>query len=308
MAIDHDQIHKTLIEHFFREFMELFCPQEAALIDFAVVEFLREEYFTDIMRGRKRVLDLVAKVRLKDGSERFILVHIEFESRRRTVDFPKRMFEYFCQLFLRHGTDVVAVAVFTDRKAARKAVPEKFELAFSEKSSLRFNYHVIKLSNLDYRAFLNSKNPLAYALMAKMNWSRREIVRHKADFLRMILGAGIDPARQSLLLEYVETYMPLVASQQTEFEQLIETDSTYKEVEKMVTTYERAGIEKGRLEGRVEGRLSAKQEVLVGLLRKRFHRVPQRLVRKIQQTQDDGRLDELIFKTMDMENLADLGL
>ncbi len=141
-----------------------------------------------------------------------------------------------------------------------------------------------------------------------MNWSRREIVRHKADFLRMILGAGIDPARQSLLLEYVETYMPLVASQQTEFEQLIETDSTYKEVEKMVTTYERAGIEKGRLEGRVEGRLSAKQEVLVGLLRKRFHRVPQRLVRKIQQTQDDGRLDELIFKTMDMENLADLGL
>ena len=145
-----------------------------------------------------------------------------------------------------------------------------------------------------------------------MNWSRREIVRHKADFLRMILGAGIDPARQSLLLEYVETYMPLVASQQTEFEQLIETDSTYEEVEKMVTAYERVGIEKGRLEGRVEGRvegrLSAKQEVLLGILRKKVHRLPQHLLQKIQRIQDDGRLDDLIYKAVDLEKLSDLGL
>ncbi|MDZ7618387.1 MAG: hypothetical protein U1E05_15385 [Patescibacteria group bacterium] len=31
--IDHDQIFKNLIGEFFREFMELFCPDEAALID-----------------------------------------------------------------------------------------------------------------------------------------------------------------------------------------------------------------------------------------------------------------------------------
>ncbi len=35
--IDHDQIFKQLIEAFFREFMELFCPDEAALIDFTRV-------------------------------------------------------------------------------------------------------------------------------------------------------------------------------------------------------------------------------------------------------------------------------
>ena len=50
MPIDHDQIFKQLIEAFFREFMELFCPDEAALIDFSKVEFLREEHFTDIVR------------------------------------------------------------------------------------------------------------------------------------------------------------------------------------------------------------------------------------------------------------------
>ncbi len=67
MPIDHDQIFKRLIEAFFREFMELFCPNEARVIDFSNVEFLRQEHFTDVKRGLRRRLDLVAKVGLKIG-------------------------------------------------------------------------------------------------------------------------------------------------------------------------------------------------------------------------------------------------
>jgi len=58
--IDHDQIFKGLIEAFFREFMELFCPGEAQVMDFGRVEFLREEHFTDVQAGTRRRLDLVA--------------------------------------------------------------------------------------------------------------------------------------------------------------------------------------------------------------------------------------------------------
>jgi len=60
MAIDHDQIFKTLIETFFQEFMELFCPGEAELIDFNKIEFMKHEYFTDLTGGRRKQLDLVA--------------------------------------------------------------------------------------------------------------------------------------------------------------------------------------------------------------------------------------------------------
>jgi hypothetical protein len=77
MPIDHDQIFKQLIEAFFREFMELFCPDEAALIDFSRLEFLGEEHFTDTRRGLRRLLDLVVKAGLKSGGERFVLVHGE---------------------------------------------------------------------------------------------------------------------------------------------------------------------------------------------------------------------------------------
>ena len=105
MSIDHDQIFKPLIEAFFREFMELFCPDEGALIDFSRLEFLGEEHFTDTSRGLRRFLDLVVKAGLKSGGERFVLVHGEFEASRKERDLPRRMFRYYCQLFLRYGTD-----------------------------------------------------------------------------------------------------------------------------------------------------------------------------------------------------------
>jgi hypothetical protein len=58
MSIDHDQVFKTLIEAFLAEFMLLFCPKEAAAIDFSRIEFLRKEYFTDTQRGKRRAMDL----------------------------------------------------------------------------------------------------------------------------------------------------------------------------------------------------------------------------------------------------------
>ena len=80
--INHDQIFKTLIKEFFEEFMELFLPEVGKEIDFKQVEFLEQEFFTDINHGRKKLLDLVAKVKLLNGNEEYILIHTEFESRK----------------------------------------------------------------------------------------------------------------------------------------------------------------------------------------------------------------------------------
>jgi hypothetical protein len=65
---------------------------------------------------------------------------------------------------------------------------------------MRFEYYLVKLKHLDYRRYLDSANPLAYALIAKMNYNRRERVRLKADFLRLNLGSGVDPARRSVVV------------------------------------------------------------------------------------------------------------
>jgi len=222
MPVDHDQILKRLIEAFFREFMELFCPAIAKLIDFSTVEFLRQEYFTDIRAGSRRRMNLVAKVGLKAGGEKFVLVHGEFEASRKERDFPRRMFKYFCQLFLRYDTEIVPIAVFTDDARWKTPVPDHFRLRLPGKTFVQFAFHLIKLKHLDHRQFLDSNNPLAYALMAKMDYNRKERVRLKADFLRLILSCPVDPARQSLLVEFVETYLPLAGREQAEFQRIFQ--------------------------------------------------------------------------------------
>ena len=98
-------------------------------------------------------------------------------------------------------------------------MPDYFELSLAGKKFMRFEYHLVKLKNLDYRQFLESNNPLAYGLMAKMEYNRKDRARLKADFLRWILACPTDPARQSLLVEFVETYVALADHEQAEFQQ-----------------------------------------------------------------------------------------
>jgi hypothetical protein len=49
--IDHDQLFKQLISTFFLEFLDLFAPELAVNIDQDNLEFLPQEYFTDIIEG-----------------------------------------------------------------------------------------------------------------------------------------------------------------------------------------------------------------------------------------------------------------
>ena len=100
----------------------------------------------------------------------FALIIAESRSRDQPAGrFPQRMFEYFCQLYLRHRLPVVPIAVFSDDADWSQPIPDSFELTLSPRSRVRFDFHLIKLSQLDHRQFLKSSNPLAFALMAMMN-------------------------------------------------------------------------------------------------------------------------------------------
>ena len=263
--VDHDQIFKRLFTEFFREFMELFLPKQAAGIDFRRVTFLDKEHFTDTQRGRHKRLDLVARVGLKGGGEEYVLVHTEFESRRKG-DFPRRMFEYCSQLYLRYGKPVIPVAVFSDQAVWRKRVSDEFRMGFQAETYIRFRYHLIKLRDYNHRDFLERENPIGFALMARSGYDRRQRVRLKADFLRLITGSRVNPARRSLLVEFVESYMLLDRQEQQRFDKLIEREAKYREVKKMVTIYEKRGIKKGIEKGIEKGAEKARRDLAGKLL------------------------------------------
>ena len=146
--------------------------------------------------------------------------------------------------------------------------------------------------------------------MAKMDYNRRERVRLKADFLRLILRSPVDPARRSLLVEFVETYLPLAGREKTEFQQIVTADQQYAEVERMITVYEKDGIKKGRQEGRQEGLQEGLekglQKALILQLEKRFGKLDDAVKRRVRRLRSAERLDSLLLAVLDAKSVDDL--
>ena len=291
--INHDQIFKNLIQEFFKEFMEGFLPEIAEEIDFSCVEFLKDEFFSDLTKGRKKLLDLVAKVRLKKGDEEYILIHTEFESRKPGKDFPERMFRYFCHLYLKLGKRIIPIVLFTDDHKWEKPVPDTFRMEFKNREYLKYFYHSIKLKHYNWRDFVNSNNPVIYALMAKMDYSRKEIAKLKLEFLRLITQAEHNKARQSFLLEFIDAYIRLNKKEQQEFQQAIE-ELAPKEVVNMITTFEK------------QGALKTAKEDVVEVLEIKFKDIPYPLKEKIEYCDDIKKLKKLFRQALRATSINEL--
>ena len=163
--MDHDSNFKELITAFFVEFVELFLPDAAEYIDKESLEFLDKEVFTDVLAGKRLETDIVVKARMR-GQETFFLVHVENQASAQS-EFPKRMFKYFSRLFEKYDLPIYPVVIFSyDRP--KRAEPSRFEVSLPGRTVLQFDYTVIQLNQLPWRNFINQLNPVASALMAKM--------------------------------------------------------------------------------------------------------------------------------------------
>lgn len=113
--IDHDGLWKSVISEMFSEFFLFFAPNLWEQVDFSKEpKFLQQELFqivTDKKKGR-RIADQIVKVKLKNGKEEWILVHIEVQGESEP-DFPERMFQYFYRIYDRYKQKIVAIAVIT---------------------------------------------------------------------------------------------------------------------------------------------------------------------------------------------------
>jgi len=96
-----DEAWKQVIERFFPDLLRFFVPQFCADVDFSRgVEFLNieMEQLSPKSRGGAKFADKLAKVYLKDGTEQWILVHIEVQGDAEE-EFSLRMFRYFYRIY-----------------------------------------------------------------------------------------------------------------------------------------------------------------------------------------------------------------
>lgn len=243
--IDHDRLFKELLTTFFAEFVELFLPNVSAHMERDSVEFLDKELFSDITAGEKHEVDLLARARVR-GEDAFFLIHVENQAKPQ-AEFGKRMFRYFARLHEKYDVPIYPVVIFSYDEPKR-AEPDRFQVALAGRLVLDFHYHVIQLNRLSWRDFINQPNPVASALMAKMQIEPRDRARVKLECLRMLVTLQLDPARSELIGSFMETYLKLNAVERAQYETAFETlpPAEKEEVMEVMTSWKREGLEEGR--------------------------------------------------------------
>ena len=295
--IQHDRLFKELFHTFFIEFIEVFFPKLAKLVDKSYIKFLAQEVFTDITAGEKHIVDVLVETRLS-GVEGFVLVHVESQSYRET-DFNERMHKYFCRLKEKHGKIIVPIAVFSHDSSKEEDDSYVIKLPFLK--VLEFNFLKLQLINKDWRKYIKSNNPAAAALMTRMNYSSKEAVKVKVQIARMIARMQLDPAKAALILVFSDTYIPLDEKQRDNYEQMLKKEMNHAEVNKYMqfTTYYH---EQGRKEGIKEGIKEGKADSIINALKWKFSMEPEGLRDKLMTLPLD-RLDKLVIEIMASQDI-----
>jgi Domain of unknown function (DUF4351) len=198
--------------------------------------------------------------------ETFFLIHIENQATAE-ARFPERVFRYLIRLFDKHNLPVYPIVIFSFDEPLRPE-PSSYKIEFPGFQVLDFNFKVIQLNRLNWRDFLNRPNPMASALMSKMQIAPEDRPRVKVECLRLLVTLQLDPARMTLISGFIDTYLRLNEQEESQFSEQIGRIRPVEQrgqVMQIVISWMERGIEQGRVEGQ-------RTEALALLLRQLTHR------------------------------------
>lgn len=304
----HDQLAKDLVRTFFRDFVGLTAPEAASRLRLEEASFLDTQSTTDWPAGRRRELDLLARIPSCTFGEKPVLIHVEIERRARS-GMNLRMWLYYMQLRLRHG--ILVVPILLNLKGGSPGVSRTvMEEGFDDPETARFRFRSFSISGCRAEEYLERPEPLAWALAALMRpgrWSRAE---HRMACLRRIAAAELPELQRFLLVNCVETYVQLSGRDAVEYARLMERTENREAIAMEMTWAEKMEAKYRRL-GRVEGRAEALENfraVVLHLLEQRFGPLPARVRRRVERLRSLRSLRRIAEQVLIANSLRDLGL
>jgi len=165
------------------------------------------------------------------------------------------MFDYFVILRAKFGLRVYPFAVFSFGKPLRPEPDTYSEVTF-EKEIVRFWFHAIQLNQMNWRDYLGSENPVATALMTKMQVEQADRATIRREFMRLFLTMKFDRTKMKVISEFMGTYLKLTSEENREVRKEIENTMTpvqQKEYYTYLNPWEEAGMERGLEQGIVRG-------------------------------------------------------
>lgn len=283
MAVDYDGLWKKLINELFEEFVLYFSPELFEVIDLTrKPEFLQQELFKEIIDEKqgKQIADQIVKVMLKNGSEQWVLIHIEVQGAP-SPDFSERMFRYYYKIYDRYNRDVVAIALLTD--ASDSFRPGKYHRGIFG-TEVTYKYNSYKFKDHPENELLETNNPFGIAILAakyanaaKNDDEKR--YRFKYKLMRLVLKKVNQPHEERRIYLSALTYfidyllqLPKELTEKLRNEIMISKeaiDLMYLDRKNLPPTFgELRKLE--REEGKIEGLLEERKRIVTKLNRNHF--------------------------------------
>lgn len=294
--MDHDRLFKELLTTFLSRVSGALSSRGVKYIEPGAFEFLDKEIFTDVTSGERHEVDLLVKVRIRGRGDVFFLIHVENQATAQE-HFARRMFVYFARLFEKYALPIFPVALFSYDQPLRPE-PDHFRVDFPSLRVLDFSFHAIQLNRLKWRDFVRNPNPVASALMTKMQVEPEDRPRVKLECLRMLATLKLDKARSTLIAAFMDAYLKLTAAEAMVYNR--ELEAIEPQEREVVTQLTNEWIEQGKLEGRQEGR----RELVLRQLQRRLGAISDDFAERVSKL-PDLKVAELGEALLDFRNSAD---
>ncbi len=313
--MEYDSLWKDVIEDFFPDFLKFFVPELYSKVDFEDgFEFLDKELTKlsqDITKSKgKGHVDKLAKVYLKNGDEKWILIHVEVQGQKDPF-FQERMFKYFYRLYDKHKKKIFALAIFADNN--KYYGPNKFMYEFLN-TRLSYQYCTYKILDSSEEELVNSDNPFAsvilsalYLIKSKENYYDR--LTFKKRLAKLLFAKDWSRDQVAKLFIFIEEILYLPEELESIFTSEVNT-LTGKEEKEMglsweKTTYYKERYEKGEIEGEARGEVKGKVDGIMLILSKRFNSIPIDFREKLMKLNPKD-LNKILEKALDAQSIDEI--
>jgi predicted transposase YdaD len=274
----YDILWKGMIENVMEDLLLFIDPDIGKELDLGRdFEFLDKElaemYPEPEKPSNTRIVDKLVKVFLRDGSERWMLLHVEVQGNN-DKNFARRMFEYFIRLFSKYGHPVAAIAVLTGK--ACKEMPTVYEDRCLWMRA-RYEYKTLCITDHPDEMLKASTNPFAAVIMVakegllKTKGTDEEkdnlLLEQKLLMVRLLKEkmVAFGKKKTEAILSFLNNYV-VFKNSETKRKFMTKTDEIFEKKNTMGVIEQWAEIK--HQEGREEGREEEKQEFVRSLLAK----------------------------------------
>ncbi len=257
--LNHDSPWKVTVEKFTRSFLEVTFPDVAAGIDWTIQPKSLEQELLEITPaseiGAKRV-DKLLKVRLLDGTDQWLYIHIEVQMHH-DPGLTRRLFIYQYRIFDKYGVHPLTLAILGD--TSRKWRPTSYRY---QSLGCRITFHFRICKTIDFKDKLDNpryRHQQAIFIIAahlgtqQHRRSPQKLSDYRLELTVKFCNEGYSPSEIHQLHRLIDWLMPLSDALKIQFRNQLQQrqpDTTMPHI----TLFEELALKEGRQEGRKAGR------------------------------------------------------